>query len=92
MNFCFNSVARHLPKSSCLFTFNKFYTQDVITPIKRYSYMLEKGLLKPDKSQFFAVLKLQDLFNDLKDYQYPKKKKKKNSQEKGMKIFLEVTK
>ena len=39
-----------------------------VTPIKRYSELLEKKILKPDKCQFLAMLKLQDLYNDIMVY------------------------
>lgn len=39
-----------------------------VTPIKRYSELLEKKILKPDKCQFLAMLKLQDLYNDIMAY------------------------
>ena len=41
-------------------------TDSVLSPIKQYSILLEKGILKPDKNQFLAVNKLQVLFNELK--------------------------
>ena len=37
-------------------------------PLRRYSKMLESGILKPDKNQFVAVQKLQELYNDLLEY------------------------
>lgn len=40
----------------------------VISPTKRYSSLLEKGILNVDKEQFKAVDKIQELYNDLKDY------------------------
>lgn len=46
------------------------------TPITRYSAMLQKGALNADKEQFQAVLKLQELHNDIKDYEPNKRTEK----------------
>jgi len=43
-------------------------SKDVTTPMTRYSSLLEKGILNVDKEQFKAVNKIQELYNDLKDY------------------------
>jgi len=43
-------------------------TTMAITPIKKYSSLLEQDILKADQSQFNAMINLQKLFNDIKDY------------------------
>ena len=50
----------------------------VTTPIKKYNSLLKEGILKPDKSQFLAMLKLQDLYNDLKSYSLIMDSERKN--------------
>ena len=51
----------------CFFNSWRGYHGDTmrVTPIKRYSELLEKKTLKPNKCQFLAMLKLQDLYNDI---------------------------
>ena len=38
-------------------------------PLKYYSSMLDRGVLKPDRNQFAAVNQLQMLFNDITSYE-----------------------
>jgi len=45
-----------------------YYHVETSTPIKRYSYLLEKNILTPDKTQFLAALQLQDVYNNIKEY------------------------
>ena len=65
-------ISRHLKGFN--FNLNRLSTvcrhvhKDVAPPITRYSSLLEKGILNSDKDQFQAVLAIQDLYNDLKDY------------------------
>lgn len=48
--------------------FNKQLYRYLSTPVKRYNTLLNDGVLKPDKAQFLAILKLQELFNELVNY------------------------
>jgi len=38
------------------------------TPVKRYSALLQEKIINPDKEQFQAVLKVQEVFNELRTY------------------------
>ena len=60
-------VKNSLKRSCNYFQTCKIHSREIITPVKRYSQMLESGILKADKNQFFAVLKLQEIYNELKD-------------------------
>jgi len=53
------------------------------TPIKRYSSMLELGVMKTDQSQFAAMLQLQKLFNNIKSYN-PDQLSKDSNQPRGL--------
>lgn len=48
--------------------FRRRLATKLTTPVKRYNMLLNEGVLKPDRSQFLAILKLQDLFNELGNY------------------------
>lgn len=54
--------------SPCLHHAARYLANTGSSPIKQYASMLEKGILKPDKHQFFAMLKLQEVFNNVKYY------------------------
>ena len=48
--------------------FSRQLTTKPITPVKRYNSLLKEGILKPDRCQFLAILKLQELYNELEKY------------------------
>ena len=57
-------AARHF-STYMYVTFSKATT---MSPIKKYSSLLECGALKPDQSQFNTMLKLQNLYNKIHNY------------------------
>ncbi|XP_012555999.2 AFG1-like ATPase isoform X1 [Hydra vulgaris] len=63
----------------------KRYESCVFSPIKQYGILLEKGILKPDKNQFFVINKLQMLYNEFKSSNF--KKVSRSSGDKTVKSF-----
>ena len=69
---------------ACVVSKSRSRSQNVITPntiecspIKKYSDLLDMGVMKPDQSQFSAMLKLQELHNKLQNY-HPHQEKLKD--------------